>query len=113
MLWGGGFRNKQTSDNVVVFYSSTYFSFTEGVQWFILRKTNFFKVQGGSNIFQEVKMLISMETYRTFDFPGGPEPYPTPSGSAHDYFAFIIAENVQYMTPCRFHIIYISLDCSP
>ena len=29
-------------------------------------------------------MLISIETYRIYDFPGGPGP-PYPSGSAHAY----------------------------
>ena len=42
--------------------------------------------QGGPNFFQgggEVKMLISIETHITCDFPGGgPDPY-APSGSSH------------------------------
>ena len=32
-----------------------------------------------------VQMLISIETYRICDFPGGPGPPPYPSGSAHAY----------------------------
>ena len=60
-------------------------------------KYNFLRFQGVSNIFQDggssffqgegggrVKILISMETYRTCDFPFLVRtPYP-PSGSAHD-----------------------------
>ena len=58
-------------------------------------KYNFLMFQGVSNIFQDggpafsrwgggVKILISMETYRTCDFPFLVRtPYP-PSGSAHD-----------------------------
>ena len=46
---------------------------------------NFLRFQGGSNIFKwvqhfpgGVQLLIAMETYRTFDFPGGPDPCPGP-----------------------------------
>ena len=45
-----------------------------------------FFLGGGSKFFQGcgVQMLISIETYRICDFPGGPGP-PYPSGSAHAY----------------------------
>ena len=39
---------------------------------------------GGSNFFQGVQMLISIETHRTFDFPGGVLTPIPPSGSAHE-----------------------------
>ena len=55
---------------------------------------NFLRFQWGSIIFRGggpnfsrgcgVQMLISIETYRICDFPGGPGP-PYPSGSAHVY----------------------------
>ena len=39
---------------------------------------------GGFQLFPiGVQMLIPIETYRTFDFPGGPVPY-LPSRSAHE-----------------------------
>ena len=40
---------------------------------------------GGSNIFQGggVQLLTPMESYRTCDFPLGPEPPVPPSVSAH------------------------------
>ena len=39
----------------------------------------------GSNFFsgEGVQLLIPMGTYRTCDIPGGPDPSPPPSGSAH------------------------------
>ena len=63
-------------------------------QWFIFKKTIVSKVSegfhrfprggGGLNLFSGVgvKMLISIETYRTYDFLGGSRPYLS-SGSAH------------------------------
>ena len=49
----------------------------EGVQHFP-RGSNFFQWVGGG-----VQMLISIETHITCDFPGGPDPLSTASGSAH------------------------------
>ena len=45
-----------------------------------------FSGEGGPNFSRGcgVQMLISIETYRICDFPGGPGP-PYPSGSAHVY----------------------------
>ena len=45
-----------------------------------------FSGEGGPNFTRGcgVQMLISIETYRICDFPGGPGP-PYPSGSAHVY----------------------------
>ena len=57
-----------------------YSCFTEGVQWFILRKTIFMVPEGvqhfpgGGGGGGGVQMLISIETYRTCDFPGGSGP---------------------------------------
>ena len=74
-----------------------FFRVSEGFQWFILRKIIVFQgfiINQGGRTFSlrcggddgggGVKMLISIETYRTFDFPGGggSGPYST-SGSAH------------------------------
>ena len=45
------------------------------------------RIQRGFNIFQGggggVQMLISIETYITCAFPGGPDPLSRPSGSSH------------------------------
>ena len=45
-----------------------------------------FSGEGGPNFSRGcgVQLLISIETYRICDFPGGPGP-PYPSGSAHVY----------------------------
>ena len=96
---GGGSRPDGQKTAWTTFY---YFftpqlnlQFTEEVQWFYYRlKYTFPRAQRGSNIFQGgptffsgwgggVQMLISIETHITCDFPGGPDPLSTASGSAH------------------------------
>ena len=54
-----------------------FYSFTEGAQRTFLRKTVLFKGSKGGPTFSRggVQMLISIETYRTCDFPGGSEPH--------------------------------------
>ena len=77
-----------------------FYTFTEGFNGLFLGKVLLFKVPGcvqhfpgcGVQLFPggggggggRVQILISMETYRTCDFPLSVQnPYP-PSGSAHD-----------------------------
>ena len=59
------------------------------------RKLYFSKDQAGSNFFQGggggVNMLISIGTYITCDFPGGLDPYPPLSRSAHDYLSLLLS----------------------
>ena len=58
-------------------YSTPILQFNGGGQLYILRKPVIFMVPEGVNIsrgpklFQEVKLLIFIDTYRTCDFPWG------------------------------------------
>ena len=56
------------------------------VKWFILRKTIVFQGFRGSPSFSKGGELFpgggDANFYKTYDFPGGPGPYPT-SGSVH------------------------------
>ena len=70
------------------------------VQWFILRKTIVFQGFRGITSFSKgvelfsttgVKMLISIETYRTYNFPGGgggPDPIPPLDPRMHPLLGF-------------------------
>ena len=74
---------ENSSDNVVFCFLvlSLFYSFTEGVQWLFQRKLLFLKVSEGSNFFKGggqlfpwrggVQWVISIETHKTCDFPGG------------------------------------------
>ena len=77
---------EKSSDNVFLAFN-LFYSFIEGFQWFILRKTILFQgFRGGQKFsrgptFSSVwggggQMLISIETYRTCDFLGGTDPPP-------------------------------------
>ena len=105
-----------------------FFGVSEGFQWFILRKIIVFQgfrgvssltkgvelFRGGAEgmmVVVGVKLLISIETYRTFDFPGGggSGPYST-SGSPpmHSFleFKFIFLAPFNYVeTHCTWWII--------
>ena len=75
-FWGGG-----GGGGGGFFCPQNYF--TEGIQWFISRKTMIFQGREWGRVFQ---LLIPMETYRICDFPGGggSNPVPIPfSGLAH------------------------------
>ena len=50
---GGGGGGSPQRTLITFFRHQLFYSFTEGNQWFILRKTIFFKVPEGSNILQE------------------------------------------------------------
>ena len=107
MTKNSGQTDRKSSD--IYFYLFYFFDFfltyfTEGVQWFISKKNMIFQVffywwRGGptrgptfSRGMRGVQMLIPIETYRTYDFPGLEEEVQTPcplSDSAHVWKIFI------------------------
>ena len=87
---------EKNSDNV--FLGISFLQFLQFYYWtpivYFKENYNFLRFKIGSIIFRGggpnfsrgcgVQMLISIETYKICDFPGGPGP-PYPSGSAHAY----------------------------
>ena len=95
--WPDFIQTSNSSDNVFLVLN-LFYSFTVVYQWLISKKTIisqgfrggptfFFFGGGGCPTFSRGVQLfpggLNANLYRTYDFPGGPDPLSPPSGSAH------------------------------